>query len=216
MAQVFVHFGDGGDAKGIYEDVGNVRRQERRECRPQVDVLDTQVKECKEDDDGLLLVPCDVVSDREIVEVFETEGFLESKGYLHERVAVVALTCIEDTWDTVDVAEREFVVAVLSTTRSEDDGVVWKLFGKLSVVVTSLHTTVTTTHDKELADSSTLDSLDDLIGKGNDLIVRKPTNDLACLYFLWRETLLGMLDESREVLGLSVFAIFDVLETFET
>ncbi len=42
-----------------------------------MDVLHAKVKERQQDDDGLLLVPCDVEGERQLVDVVKAENLLE-------------------------------------------------------------------------------------------------------------------------------------------
>ena len=56
-----VALGRGGRRDGIVlgEEVQDVRREERRERRPEADTLDAEVQEREQDADGLLLVPAE-------------------------------------------------------------------------------------------------------------------------------------------------------------
>ena len=56
-----VGLGRGGRCDGIVlgEEVQDVRREERRERRPEADTLDAEVQEREQDADGLLLVPAE-------------------------------------------------------------------------------------------------------------------------------------------------------------
>ena len=84
-----------------------------------MDVFDAEIEEGEEHDDGFLLIPSDVVGDGQLVDVFESEHFLEFEGDERERVAVVALSGVEHTGNAVDVAERELVVAELGAAGGE-------------------------------------------------------------------------------------------------
>ena len=61
-------------------------------------------------------------------------------------------------------------------------------------------TTVAASHDDKLLDRARLHGLDHLVGKREDLLMRKTADDLALLQFLRRRTLLRQLDDSGEVL----------------
>ena len=68
----------------------------------------------KQDEHRLLLVPCDVVRDRQFVDA-DTECLGERLCNHDQRVAVIALPCIENPGNPADGTEIERVVAVLGT-----------------------------------------------------------------------------------------------------
>ena len=51
---------DAADAEVLDENLGDIRGEESRQRRSEVDVLDAEVQQGQQDDDGLLLVPSDV------------------------------------------------------------------------------------------------------------------------------------------------------------
>ena len=79
------------DAEGLDEHVRDIRRKERRQRRSEVDVLHTEMQEREEDDDRLLLIPCDVVDNRQFVHIGEAEDLLELQGDERQGVRIVAL-----------------------------------------------------------------------------------------------------------------------------
>lgn len=87
---------DAADAEVLDENLGDIRGEESRQRRSEVDVLDAEVQQGQQDDDGLLLVPSDVEDKRQLVDVIKTEDFLELERDQREAVGVVALASIED------------------------------------------------------------------------------------------------------------------------
>ena len=81
-----------------------------------------------------MLIPCDIVGDRELVDIVKTKNFLELEGYDRKRIRIVALACVKDSWYSSDVSQIELIVAVLSASRCKDDRVLRKFIGKLGVV----------------------------------------------------------------------------------
>ena len=112
---------DAADAKVLDENLGDIRGEESRQRRSEVDVLDAEVQQGQQDDDGLLLVPSDVEDKRQLVDVIKTEDFLELERDQREAVGVVALASIEDARDAADVAEVHLDVLVLRAASRQDD-----------------------------------------------------------------------------------------------
>ena len=99
-----------------------------------MDVLDSKIKQGKENDDCFLLIPCDIVGDRELVDIVKAKNFLELEGYDRKRIRIVALACVKDSWYSSDVSQIEFIVAVLGTFCCKYDRVLRKETGKRGVV----------------------------------------------------------------------------------
>ena len=190
---------DAADAKGLDEHLCDIRREERGECGSEVDVLHAEMEQRKENNDRLLLVPRNVVRNRELVHIIQTEYFLKLQRDQRERVGVVALTGIEDARDTADVTEILLDVLVLRAACREDDCVVWQSLSELSIVLTRLHASIAARHDDELLDRAALHRLDNLVRDGKDLLMREAADDLARLQLRRRRTLLRALDDGRKV-----------------
>ena len=77
--------------KFLDKDFRDIRRKERRERGTEVDVLHAEVEQSEENDDGLLLVPRDIVGNRKIVDVIQAEHLFELQCDQCERVGIVAL-----------------------------------------------------------------------------------------------------------------------------
>ena len=65
----------------------------------------------------LLLIPCNVVDNRQIVDIIETEYFLQFQGNHSQRVGIVTLSGIKDTRYSVDIAEIQFIIFVFGTAQ---------------------------------------------------------------------------------------------------
>ena len=78
--EVALHFTDTTDAEVLDQHLGYTRRQEGGECRTEVDVLHTEAQQSEQYDDRLLLIPCDVVGDGQVVDIGKLEDFLELEG----------------------------------------------------------------------------------------------------------------------------------------
>ena len=179
-----------------------------------MDILHPKAQQGEEHDDGLLLIPCDVKGYRQLVNISSTEDLFELQGHHSPRIAVVALSGVENAGNTIDVAEVELVVLIFSAARGEDDHILRQCLCEVGIVVTALHTAIATAHDDELTDSTALDSLHDLVSKGEDLIVGEAADDLSVLDLLGSLALASHLDDLREVL-MAVGACGDMLPSWE-
>ena len=177
-------------------------------------ILHAKVQKGKQNDYCLLLVPCDVEEDRQVVDVVCTKNLFQFECHHCPRIRVVALSSIKSTRNTVDVSKVQLVVFILRTAACEDYNVFWQSLGKLFVIVAALHTTVATAHHDKLADSTTLHSFYNLVGKCKYLRVCKSANNLASFYFLWSLAGFSQCDNFREIF-LTIFACCDVLPTWE-
>ena len=90
-----------------------------------MDVLHTERQQGQEYDDCLLLIPGNVVGDRELVDIGKPEDFLQLQGNQSKGVGVVALPCVENPGNTVDVTEIQLIILVLSAAGRQDDDVLW-------------------------------------------------------------------------------------------
>ena len=68
---------DASDAEILHKDLCDIRGKERGERGAEVDILHAEVEQSEENDDGLLLVPRDVVGNRQIVDVIQAEHLFE-------------------------------------------------------------------------------------------------------------------------------------------
>ena len=207
--QVLVCRADAGNAEFFHQHLRHVRGQKAGERWSQMDVLDSKVQKREEDDDGLLLIPADVIRDGQLVHVVKAENLLELQRDKSEGIRVVALARVENAGYAADIAERELIVAVFRAARREDNGIGGELFGKLRVVGAGFHPAVAARHDEELTDSAGFYGLHHLVGQGKDLIVGKAADYRALFYLLGRRKGLCEGDDLRKVL-FSVFIRLNV------
>lgn len=74
---VIFHIGDAIDPEVIHEDLGHVRRQECRKRRAQMDIFDAKIQQGKQHDYRFLLIPGNVVGNRQLVDILQAEYFLQ-------------------------------------------------------------------------------------------------------------------------------------------
>ena len=67
---------DGADAEGIHECLEDVGADKSRQRRAKADILHTELQQGQEDGHGFLLVPGNIVDDRQIVDIVEAEDLL--------------------------------------------------------------------------------------------------------------------------------------------
>ena len=179
-----------------------------------MNVFNAEVKQRQQYDNSLLFIPRYVIAQRKLIDALQAKSLLERHRYQYERIAIVALSCVQYARNPIDIAQLELIVAVLRTPRGQNNGVFGELFGELRIVVTSPHTSVATTHDKEVANCPAFHRLYDLVGQCDDLVVCKAAHDLARLYLLGRCTALRMFDKGREVFRFTIFTVGDMLKPF--
>ena len=83
---------------------------------------------------GLLLVPGEDQRQRQVVDS-AAERLGQSAGDLDGRIGIVALAAVEQARDAADIAEIQFVEAVLAAGESQDRAVLGDRFGEFGVVV---------------------------------------------------------------------------------
>lgn len=66
---VFLDSFDTCDTEVFNQDLCHIRREEGRECWSKMNVFYAQVKKRKKNDDCFLLIPGDVVNDRQIIDI---------------------------------------------------------------------------------------------------------------------------------------------------
>ncbi len=69
------------EAERLLECLKHVWRDERRERRTDVDILDAEAQKGQQNDDGLLLVPCDVEHYRQVVDTVDTEDLFQLQSH---------------------------------------------------------------------------------------------------------------------------------------
>ena len=129
---------DACNAEVLNENLCHIGAEEGGQSGTQVDILHAQVQQGQQHDDRLLLIPGDVVDNRQVVDVVQAEDLLQLQGNDSQGVGVVALTGIQYTGNAADVTQRQLVVLVLGAAGGEDDRVLGQGLGKLGVVVPAL------------------------------------------------------------------------------
>ncbi len=104
-------------AKGVNDHFGYIGRKETRQGRPDLDIFEPKGKQGQEYCHSLLLVPAEIKGQRKLIYIVQTKGFLELQGDYGQGVRVVALTGIQDAGDATDIAQIQFDIAILGTTR---------------------------------------------------------------------------------------------------
>lgn len=144
-----------------------------------MDVSDAECEQGQQNDDGLLLIPGDVIDDGQLIYIAESQGITQHNGGKDKGVGVVALSGIQHAGYPVDVAQIESVVAVFGASSREDDTVFGQIAGEVSVVLSTAHTAVAAGHDHEFAYRSVLDSLEDSVGELLHLSVCETADEAA-------------------------------------
>ena len=80
-----------------------------------MDILNSERKKSKKHDYGLLFIPRNIISNRELVDIVKSEYLFKLKGNYSQRIGVVALTRIENSRNTADVAEIKLVITIFCT-----------------------------------------------------------------------------------------------------
>src|SRR5574344_2387936 len=88
-----------------------------------MNILHAQGKQRQQYDDGFLLIPCDVIDNRQLVDILQSKYLLQFQSDDGKRVTVVALSGIEYAWNTVDIAKRQFVVFVFGAASRQNHSV---------------------------------------------------------------------------------------------
>ena len=175
-----------------------------------MDVLHAQVQQSQENDDGLLLVPGDIESNRQLVNIVESKHLFEFQGNDRQRIGVVALPGVQNSRNTADIAQLQFIIAILRAARRKNHRVLRELLRKLGVVFSGLHTSVTAGHNKELFDRTGFDGIDDLVCQSHHLIMGKAADNAASLNFIRCRKSLGKRDDLGKVL-FAVLISFNML-----
>ena len=82
-----------------------------------MNVLHAEGEKRQEHQNGFLFVPGYVVDDRQIVNILQPEDFFQLQRDHRQRIAVVALSGIENAGDAADIAEIELIVFGISRSR---------------------------------------------------------------------------------------------------
>jgi hypothetical protein len=108
------------DTSVIAQNVQYAGRDECREFWTQHDILHAKVQQGKEDKRRLLLVLCNVIGDRQLLDP-NTRCLGKRLRYNNQRAAVIALAGIDDAGSSAHGAEVETIVSVLGAACRQDD-----------------------------------------------------------------------------------------------
>ena len=165
-----------------------------------MDVFHTQIQKAQQNDDCFLFIPRDVVDDGQVVDILQTEYFLQFQGNDRQRIGVVALTGIQYAGDAANIAQRQFGVFILCTAGSQDNRILRQGFGKFCIVITGFHSAVTARHDNEFFDSTGFYGINDFIRQCQYLSMGEAADDLTGFDLLRCGTLFCMFDDFGEIL----------------
>ncbi len=165
-----------------------------------MDILHSEAQQGQKHYHRLLLIPCDVVDNRQIVDTLQAESVLESIGNHDERIGVVTLSGIKHARNTLDITERKLVVAVFGTACGENHAVFRKPFRKFRIVFARGHSAVTACHDHKLADFTAFDEVDNLRRQSKHLVMSESGDNLTVLYLCRRLACLRPLYDFGKIL----------------
>ncbi|GFI37989.1 hypothetical protein IMSAGC015_02178 [Lachnospiraceae bacterium] len=148
-----------------------------------MDILHAKIQKRQQNDDSLLLIPRNVVGDGQVVDIVQTENFLELQSNDSQRIRIVALPGVQNTRNAVDVAQRQFVVLVFRASGCQDHSIFRQCLGKFGIVFPALGTAVTARHHNELFDRAAFYRIDHLIRQSQNLRVCKSADQLSCFNF---------------------------------
>ena len=110
--QIFFYCANSRNTKVLDQNFCHIGAEECRESGTEMDILHAKIQKRQQNDDSLLLIPRNVVGDGQVVDIVQTENFLELQSNDSQRIRIVALPGVQNTRNAVDVAQRQFVVFV--------------------------------------------------------------------------------------------------------
>ena len=186
------------------ENVDQILRQEARNARADTDVLDAEREQGEQNDNGFLFEPAENQRQRQIIDA-AVELLGQRQRQLDRRIAVVALTDVDQARDAVDVAELLFVEAVFAASERQDNAVLRGAGGEFLVIAALALVAVAAADQEEMLDIALPDLVDHCRGGRHQCIATEADSDLV-RYFVVRETGLGFCasDDFAEILALNV------------
>lgn len=110
LLQVVFHRADAGDTEALHQHLGHIRTEKCRQRGAKMDLLYAKIQQGQQYDDRLLLIPGDIIDDRQVIDILQAEYFLELQRDDRQRVGIVALPRVQHPGDPPDVAQIQFVV----------------------------------------------------------------------------------------------------------
>src|SRR5574344_2269978 len=108
--QIFFYCANSRNTKVLHQNFCHIGAEECRESGTEMDILHAKRQKRQQNDDSLLLIPRNVVGDGQVVDIVQTENFLELQSNDSQRIRIIALPGVQNTRNAVDVAQRQFVV----------------------------------------------------------------------------------------------------------
>ena len=167
LLHVIVDVGGRTDAELLDKDIQYVGRDESRQCRSEVDVLDTERQQGQQDADRFLLIPGEDQGQRQVVDG-AVESASQGDGDLDRRVGVVALAHVHDARERTDLAEVQVVETELAAGQGQDEGVLRGLLDEIGVVVAAGLGAVAAADEEDVLEGAGFDGVDDLAGSTED------------------------------------------------
>lgn len=125
-----------------------------------MDILHAKIQKRQQNDDSLLLIPRNVVGDGQVVDIVQTENFLELQSNDSQRIRIVALPGVQNTRNAVDVAPKAVCCTCISRIRLSRSQHLSAVLGKFGIVFPALGTAVTARHHNELFDRAAFYRID--------------------------------------------------------
>ena len=156
----------------------HIRREERRQRRPEANVLDAKVQQGQQDAHGLLLVPREHHGQRQLVHA-AAERVGQREGDLNGAVGVVALPDVHQTRQTGDRAEVEVVEAEFSAGEGQHDGVGRGLLHEFGVIIAAGTRAVAARDQEKVPDRAGFHGPDHLLRRAEHRAAREAGRDRA-------------------------------------
>ena len=118
IVHILLHRTDSGDPKIIHKDLRNIRGKECRKGWSEVDIFDSEGKECQKHDHGFLLIPGDIVDDRKFIDIINDYYKQEDGGMMRKAIRLSNGLSITDT----DVEKKYADYVDDLTAKAEKDG----------------------------------------------------------------------------------------------
>ncbi len=159
-----------------------------------------RIQQGQQNGHGLLFIPGDIEGNRQFIDVFQAEDFLEFQGDHGQRIGIVALTGIEHPGNAADIAESQLVVAVLGAAGGQDHRVLGQRFRHFGKITARLLPSVATGHDDKALDGTRFYGVHDLVGQRKNLIMGESADDFAGFELLRGLAGFRQLDDCGEIL----------------
>jgi len=137
------------------------------------------VQQGQKNGNRFLLVPADIKGDRQFINITEAEHFFQFKGNNGQGITVIALSGIQNSWDSTDIAEVQFIISVFGTSSSKDNGIFGELLSHFGKIVSSFLTTVTSCHNDKSFNGTGFNRSNNFIRESQYLMMGKSTDNFS-------------------------------------